>query len=149
LHLQGYDKHKKIASIVTGIFFVLGLIIGGVDANSAPAPQTDDSSIVSEAEEAVDEAPVAETEEETAYTPAEAEPATEAERAEEPAEEEAEEPAEEEPAAPAEDENESSVPAEYTSALTKAETYSDMMHMSKKGIYEQLTSEYGEDFSDE
>src|SRR5699024_4049350 len=29
------------------------------------------------------------------------------------------------------------------------ETYSDMMHMSKKGIYEQLTSEYGEDFSDE
>ena len=150
LPLQGYDQHKKIAWIVTGIFFVLGLIIGGVAANSAPTPQTDDSSIVSEAEEAADEAPAAEPEEEPADEPVEAEPAAEEEPAEEEAEEPiAEEPAEEEPAAPAEDEDNSSVPAEYTSALTKAETYSDMMHMSKKGIYEQLTSEYGEDFSDE
>src|SRR5699024_6119450 len=75
LPLQGYDQHKKIAWIVTGIFFVLGLIIGGVAANSAPAPQSDDSSIVSEAEEAADEAPVAEPEEEPADEPAEAEPA--------------------------------------------------------------------------
>src|SRR5699024_158374 len=133
LPLQGYEEHKKIAWIVTGIFFVLGLVIGGVAANSAPAPQTDDSSIVSETEEAADEAPVAEPEEEPADEPAEAEPAAEEEPAEEEAEEPvAEEPAEEEPAAPAEDEDDSSVPAEYTSALTKAETYSDMMHMSKK-----------------
>lgn len=33
------------------------------------------------------------------------------------------------------------VPQEYKSALAKAKTYSDMMHMSKQGIYEQLTSE--------
>lgn len=33
------------------------------------------------------------------------------------------------------------VPQEYKSALAKAQTYSDMMHMSKQGIYEQLTSE--------
>ncbi|MGN0476862.1 MAG: Ltp family lipoprotein [Ruminococcus sp.] len=38
------------------------------------------------------------------------------------------------------------VPQEYLNALDKAETYSDVMHMSKKGIYDQLTSEYGENF---
>lgn len=35
---------------------------------------------------------------------------------------------------------------EYQNALKKAETYSKMMHMSKKAIYNQLTSEYGEKF---
>ena len=39
-----------------------------------------------------------------------------------------------------------SVPAEYRAALRKAKTYSDVMFMSKKGIYDQLTSEYGEKF---
>lgn len=42
-----------------------------------------------------------------------------------------------------------SVPADYKSALTKAKSYSSMMHMSKAGIYDQLTSEYGEKFSAE
>ena len=41
------------------------------------------------------------------------------------------------------------VPAEYESALKKAQSYSDMMHMSKAGLYDQLTSEYGEQFSAE
>lgn len=41
------------------------------------------------------------------------------------------------------------VPSEYVSALNKANSYSDNMHMSKQGIYEQLTSEYGEKFSEE
>ena len=36
--------------------------------------------------------------------------------------------------------------AEYRNALAKAQQYSDMMHMSKQGIYDQLTSEYGEKF---
>jgi hypothetical protein len=45
--------------------------------------------------------------------------------------------------------DEPDVPKEYESALKKAETYSDMMHMSKAGIYDQLTSEYGEQFSEE
>lgn len=48
-----------------------------------------------------------------------------------------------------EPEPESDVPAEYRSALKKAESYSEMMHMSKQGIYDQLTSEYGEQFSPE
>ena len=35
---------------------------------------------------------------------------------------------------------------EYINALKKAESYSRTMHMSKKAIYDQLTSEYGEQF---
>jgi RNA polymerase subunit RPABC4/transcription elongation factor Spt4 len=45
--------------------------------------------------------------------------------------------------------SDSKVPAEYTSALKKAEIYSDTMYMSKSGIYNQLTSEHGEKFSEE
>lgn len=41
------------------------------------------------------------------------------------------------------------VPAEYKSALSKAKSYSDMMNMSKAGIYDQLVSEFGEKFSPE
>jgi hypothetical protein len=40
-----------------------------------------------------------------------------------------------------------SVPAEYKSALSKATSYSSMQHLSKQGVYDQLTSEYGEKFS--
>ena len=42
-----------------------------------------------------------------------------------------------------------SVPREYKAALGKAETYSKMMHMSRQGIYDQLVSEYGEQFTPE
>lgn len=42
-----------------------------------------------------------------------------------------------------------SIPTEYKSALKKAESYSEIMHMSKAGIYDQLISEYGEQFSEE
>ena len=41
------------------------------------------------------------------------------------------------------------VPAEYKSALAKADSYANTQHMSKKGLYDQLTSEYGEQFSKE
>ena len=46
-----------------------------------------------------------------------------------------------------ETETDDSVPTEYKSALAKAESYSEIMHMSKAGIYNQLVSEYGEQFS--
>jgi hypothetical protein len=46
------------------------------------------------------------------------------------------------PAAPA-------VPAEFKSALNKAQTYSDTMQMSKAGLYDQLTSQAGEQFTAE
>jgi len=39
------------------------------------------------------------------------------------------------------------VPAEYTSALSQAGTYANTMHMSKKGLYDQLVSEFGGKFS--
>lgn len=44
------------------------------------------------------------------------------------------------------EEKEDSVPREHASALKKAEQYAETMHMSKAGIYDQLTSEYGENF---
>lgn len=45
-------------------------------------------------------------------------------------------------------ETESAVPAEYKTALIKAKTYSEIMSMSKNGIYRQLTSQV-EGFSPE
>lgn len=53
------------------------------------------------------------------------------------------EPAEPEPAP------EPEVPSAYKSALKSAENYSKLMHMSKQGIYDQLTSEYGDKFAPE
>lgn len=41
------------------------------------------------------------------------------------------------------------LPTEYKSALNKAYAYSEKMSMSKMGLYDQLTSEYGEKFSAE
>lgn len=46
-------------------------------------------------------------------------------------------------------EEESKVPKEYLNALKKAQTYSDTMYMSEKALYKQLTSEYGEGFTEE
>lgn len=42
--------------------------------------------------------------------------------------------------------NDPNVSDEFKSALKKAEAYSEIMHMSKQSIYDQLTSEYGEKF---
>lgn len=44
---------------------------------------------------------------------------------------------------------EDAVPREYKSALKKAEQYAETMSMSKAGIYDQLTSAYGENFPKE
>ncbi|MDY0256592.1 Ltp family lipoprotein [Gudongella oleilytica] len=41
------------------------------------------------------------------------------------------------------------VPTEFKSALKKAKQYSDTMHMSKASLFVQLTSEYGEKFSED
>lgn len=41
------------------------------------------------------------------------------------------------------------VPADHTSALKAAKNYSDTMHMSKRGIYDQLTSDAGDKFTPE
>lgn len=119
--LSGYSEHRKIAWIVTGAVFALGIIINAVNgatAQDTAAPVPDKPAAVE---------PVAEPSDEPSEAPVE-------EVAEEPVVEESEEPA---------------VPIEYANALTKAESYSELMHMSKAGIYDQLTSEYGEKFSAE
>lgn len=41
---------------------------------------------------------------------------------------------------------EPAVPAEYLDALAQAGSYSETLHLSKKGIYDQLTSAYGGKF---
>ena len=41
------------------------------------------------------------------------------------------------------------VPAEFKTALTQAQSYSDNMFMSKQAIYDQLTSQYGGKFEAE
>ncbi|MCA4756343.1 Ltp family lipoprotein [Mycolicibacterium fortuitum] len=48
-----------------------------------------------------------------------------------------------------EEPKEDDVPREHKAALKTAQTYAESMHMSKAGIYDQLTSEYGEDFEKE
>lgn len=50
-----------------------------------------------------------------------------------------------EPAKP----EEPKVPVEYTSALNQADSYANNQHMSKQGLYDQLTSEYGGQFTAE
>ena len=49
----------------------------------------------------------------------------------------------------AKEETKPDVPKEYQSALEKAKMYATTMDMSKAAVYEQLTSEYGEKFSEE
>ncbi|MGI6030353.1 MAG: Ltp family lipoprotein [Eubacteriales bacterium] len=44
---------------------------------------------------------------------------------------------------------ENTVPTEYKNALENAKQYSELLHMSKQGIYDQLVSEYGEHFPPE
>lgn len=44
---------------------------------------------------------------------------------------------------------EDAVPSEWIAALTKAQMYVDTMPFSEQGLYDQLTSEYGEKFSPE
>jgi TM2 domain-containing membrane protein YozV len=50
-------------------------------------------------------------------------------------------------AAPKPKAKEPSVPAEHKSALNQATSYANVMHMSKQGVYDQLVSEYGGQFS--
>lgn len=44
---------------------------------------------------------------------------------------------------------EDGISQEFRAALNKAQTYSDSMHMSKEGLFQQLISEYGENFPPE
>lgn len=122
---------KRWWMIVLFVLVGIGLIqsIGSDGTETAvEEPSVEAAPVESETEE-----PAEDTESEIVGDAAEEEPA---------AEEPSEEPSEE-------SEPEDAVPSEYRSALRSAETYSDMMHMSKAGIYDQLTSEYGDQFTAE
>ncbi len=60
-----------------------------------------------------------------------------------------EEPKKEEPKKEEPKKEEPKVSIEFSNALKKAETYSNIMSMSKQGIYDQLTSSHGEKFPKE
>ncbi|WP_156857334.1 Ltp family lipoprotein [Oceanobacillus sp. AG] len=44
---------------------------------------------------------------------------------------------------------EADVPREYQNALQAAQNYIDLMHFSEKGLFEQLTSEYGDQYPED
>lgn len=117
--LVGYEEHKKIAWIVTGAVLLISLISGIVGGGQRA--DRDDAGQVAISAPAVKESA-----------------APEAKPAEKPAE----------PEKLAEPE-EPKVSPEFAAALVKAGTYAGMLHMSKAGVYDQLTSEYGEKFAPE
>ncbi len=133
--LDGYEQHKKLAWIITLAAIALGILIStfiprssAVDATSQP--------IATQQQIAPTEKPA---------TPPTEEPVT---AKESPAPKQ--EVAKADPVVPkAAPKAEPAVPTEFRSALKKAQSYSDMMYMSKIGLYDQLTSEYGDKFSPE
>ena len=111
------------------VVIIIGLIIFGATVD------TSNVSTTQQTEPQKEEQPQTETNEQTANEEkTEPIPTSDEEKAETP----------EEKPAPAKD---ATVPAEYKSALNKATTYANTMHMSKQGVYDQLVSEYGEKFS--
>jgi outer membrane biosynthesis protein TonB len=150
VHKFKKNGNAKKMMIGSGVCFVLLIAAvsldtsgGATETASTVTENKNEDSVKGEKEEAVKQEAEKKEQEEKA--------AKEAEAAKK-AEQEAKEKAAAEAKAKAEAEakaKEESVPREYKSALTKAESYAKSMHMSKAGIYEQLTSEYGENFPPE
>lgn len=108
---------KWILIVLLGLV-VLGAIIGGGDKDEkTPVADAPQQETKVAEEQKKEEAPATETK----------------------TEEKPEEKKEEAPTEPG-------VSKEFENALKKAKNYAETMHMSKKGIYNQLTSEYGENF---
>lgn len=121
--LEGYQANKKTAWIVTLALWVLSaftsILLAVTGALAFGTAAAEEASAGYEGNSTVSEAPVAPVPE--ASVPA--------------------------PAAP--EESADDVPTEYKSALKQAQTYSDVMNLSKAGLYDQLVSEYGGKFSPE
>ena len=127
------DGKKKTLSIIALIISCLWIIIGIAASGSGNTKNTDE---VSSPQETFSENEVLEKEEET-QEPTKDTPVEESS------------PEENIPTPIEESSPEENIPSEYKSALNKANSYSDMMYMSKAAIYDQLTSEYGEKFTPE
>lgn len=118
--------------VIVGIAIIANLSGGSDEESTAEEPTSEASA----SGDSVEDSEVSESEE----TTTEPEPTPEETQETEP------EPTPEETQEEVEDDT---VPSEYRSALRSAETYADMMHMSKAGIYDQLTSDYGDQFTAE
>ena len=139
-----YSKWNKVAKIVISI--LLGLIVignmGSKNANQTSTTKADTATVKeqpkekTEEEKAADEAKKKADEEVKAKSDAEAKKAKEDADAKKAAEKAA-------------NDAKNNVPKEYQSALKKADLYANKMNLSKKGLYEQLTSDYGEKFNKE
>lgn len=136
------------------IYLIIGL--GGNSSNKTPSP--DNTAVVAEQTKETEAAEIKEDNKQDVTEKNSPEKTQAEEHAEEPAEESTEEQEESETEEEATDEEEKSeepsgkeesVPAEYLNALKKGKQYSAIMHMSKQGIYDQLTSEYGEGFPED
>ena len=142
----------KYGIIAAAWIVYLAIGLGGNSSNKTPS--TDNSVVVAEqtketkkTEETKDskqkEAAENNTEKNESEKPVEETPEVQAEADTNEENSEKEEITEEAP------KEEESVPTEYKNALKKAKQYSTIMHMSKQGIYDQLTSEYGEGFPED
>ena len=129
------------------IYLIIGL--GGNSSNKQPS--TDNTAVVSEQTKEAETAEITEDKKQ-GVTEKNSPDKT---QTEEPAEEPVEEPEEteadvtEEEKAEESAKEEESVSTEYKNALKKGKQYSSIMHLSKQGIYDQLTSEYGEKFTED
>jgi outer membrane biosynthesis protein TonB len=140
--------------LIAGVGFVL-FVVGAINSptsetatknigDETPTEETDKKEVPEKSEDVkAAEAEQKEQEEEAAAKAKAEEEAKIKAAAEQKAKEEAEQKAKEEAEAKA---KEQSIPREFKAALKKAESYANTMHLSKAGIYDQLTSEYGEGF---
>lgn len=126
--LANREKNLKMALIIVGIVVGLGLIGQITHAITSPATTFDNSTSTSDTQTPDTTRPVEETT--PAATPADTTQTTPVPAASQP-------------------ESSKTVPTEYKSALTKADMYANTMYLSKAGLYDQLTSQYGERFSPE
>lgn len=136
-------RPKKILIMWGGCFaiFIFSTIIG-----VATAPTNKDSKATVKAESEVKEQPKEKTEEEKTADEAKKKSDEEAKAK---ADAEAKKAKEEADTKKAAKDAKDNMPKEYQSALKKADLYANKMNLSKKGLYEQLTSDYGEKFPKE
>ena len=161
LMLRKKDMKPVLKYGIIAAAWIVYLLIGLGGNSSNNKPSTADTSVVAEQTDAkeqtenTEESELKEQSEAVKKTPAESKTETPAEETsdqqqegtdnESAGNEEAENEVIQEEA-PAEEE---SIPTEFKNALKKATQYSSIMHMSKQGIYDQLTSEYGEGFPED
>ena len=161
LMLRKKDMKPALKYGIIAAAWIVYLLIGLGGNSSNNKPSTADTSVVAEQTDAkeqtenTEESELKEQSEAVKKTPEETKTETPAEETsdqqqegtdnESAGNEEAENEVIQEEA-PAEEE---SIPTEFKNALKKATQYSSIMHMSKQGIYDQLTSEYGEGFPED